>query len=316
MTRTRLNAGYTYSHRVRRGEDGPIARHLATRFGHSTEDEWRARLIEGRVRVSGEPVGPDHPVQAGDLIEYVREPWEEAVPDVELPVLHEDEHVLAVNKPAGLQVLPAGSRLEATAISIVRGGDPERAEWSPVHRLGRGTSGILLFGKTARARATLSEQFRERRAAKLYLAWVQGTALPTSLRVRERIGPVEHSRGRVHGASPAGRPALTLVRVLTRDDARSMSLVAAIPITGRPDQIRIHLACAGAPIVGDRLFGVGATLMNARPGDPGYLLHAAGLRFRHPATGHWARLRCRPPWTPAELDGARFLDLLRDRGLA
>lgn len=315
--RLRLNDGATYRHHARREEAGePLVGHLARRFPHSDADGWRAHVEAGRVLLNGAPATHDALLHEGDVIEYRRAPWEEPEIHAEIPVVLEDEHVLVVNKPAGLQVLPAGSRLRATALTLVRGDDPARAEWSPVHRLGRGTSGILVFGKTAFARSSLSAQFRERRLGKLYLAWVVGTSLKTSLRMREPIGSVPHSRGPVHAVAQRGKPSLTLGRVLRRDADRRMSLVAAEPVTGRPDQIRIHLAAAGAPIVGDPLYAPGGGLLDARPGDVGYLLHATALRFRHPATGKIVKLRCPPPWTPAELDGARFLDLLRGRGMA
>jgi 23S rRNA pseudouridine1911/1915/1917 synthase len=311
----RLNGGWTYAHRVGVQDSGePLLAHLASRFPHADEAAWRVHLEAGRVSVNGSPASEDRVLRAGDLVEYRRAPWEEPSIDVPVPAVFEDEHVLVVDKPAGLQVLPAGSRLQATVLAVVRGDDPARAEWSPVHRLGRGTSGLLVIGKTSLARSSLSAQFRERRLGKLYLAWVTGT-LPDSLRIREPIGPVDHPRGVVHSVAARGKPALTLVRTLRRDAERGMSLVAAEPVTGRPDQIRIHLAFAGAPLVGDPLYAPGAALLDARPGDVGYLLHATSLRFRHPATGAWMRVRCMPPWTPAELDGARFLDILRRRGM-
>ena len=317
MIQARENAGFTYSHRVPKDDAGlPLVAHLARRYSHADEAGWRLHVEAGRVTVNGAPAEADAAVREGDEVEYRRPPWEEHVVDAELRVVFEDEHVLVIDKPAGLQVLPAGSRLMATVLALVRGDDPARAEWSPVHRLGRGTSGLLVIGKTQLARSSLSAQFRERKLGKLYLGWVIGTALPVSLRLRDPIGPVPHPRGPVHAVAMRGKPSLTLARVLRRDVERDMSLVAAEPVTGRPDQIRIHLAAAGAPLVGDPLYAPGGALLDARPGDVGYLPHATMLRFRHPSTGAVVRLRCMPPWTPAELDGTRFLDLVRRRGHA
>jgi 23S rRNA pseudouridine1911/1915/1917 synthase len=166
-----------------------------------------------------------------------------------------------------------------------------------VHRLGRGTSGLVLFGKTKAARAALSLQVRACTPRKTYLAVVAGCGLPGSFVARQPIGQIEHGPLRIWVAARDGKPSVTRVRVLRRDAGRNLSLVAAQPITGRPDQIRIHLAASGAPLLGDPLFGVGGVpISNARPGEGGYRLHAAGLGFEHPVTGAPVKVRSRPPW--------------------
>jgi 23S rRNA pseudouridine1911/1915/1917 synthase len=176
----------------------------------------------------------------------------------------------------------------------VRASAPGRASAAPIHRLGRGTSGAILFGKTGPARQELSRQLREGRMGKLYLAIVP-TGLPASFVATHPIGPVATRRGVIHAACPTGKPSRTRGRVLAAL-ADGRALVAAWPITGRPDQIRIHLAALGAPIEGDPLFAPGGALLDARPGDCGYLLHAAGLSFAHPATGRRIRVRSLPSW--------------------
>jgi 23S rRNA pseudouridine1911/1915/1917 synthase len=107
----------------------------------------------------------------------------------------------------------------------------------------------------------------------------------------------------LHCAQPDGKPSATRLRVLARDEAAGRSLVAAQPITGRPDQIRIHLAARGAPLVGDPLFGPGGLpCSDARPGEGGYFLHAAALSVLHPATGRRLKLRSRPDWLSGVLE--------------
>jgi 23S rRNA pseudouridine1911/1915/1917 synthase len=144
-------------------------------------------------------------------------------------------------------------------------------------------------------------QFRERTLTKTYLAWVEGARLPGSFAAREPIGRIVHGLLAIHVAAEHGRAALTRVRVLRRvplpQDKLERALVAAQPITGRPDQIRIHLAAAGAPIVGDPLFGPGGTpKSDVPPGAGGYLLHAAALSFAHPAGGARIKVRSLPGW--------------------
>jgi 23S rRNA pseudouridine1911/1915/1917 synthase len=144
-------------------------------------------------------------------------------------------------------------------------------------------------------------QFRERTLTKTYLAWVEGARLPDSVAARQPIGQIVHGPLAIHVAAAEGRAALTRVRVLRRERGTTeRALVAAQPITGRPDQIRIHLAAAGAPIVGDPLFGPGGTpKSDVPPGAGGYLLHAAALSFAHPAGGARIKVRSLPGWLEA-----------------
>ncbi|MCC6409356.1 MAG: RluA family pseudouridine synthase [Planctomycetes bacterium] len=297
------NRGWIY-----RAQVGPeahglevLAYHVA-RFRHSNEGAWRESIELGRVLVNGRPTTVDARLRAGDELEFHRPPWDEPDAPAEFAVELEDEHVLVVSKPAGLQVLPAGPFLARTLLELVRASAPSRAEAAPAHRLGRGTSGLIVFGKSALARSSLARQFREFAPRKTYLAWVEGRELPTSFAARQPIARVAHGPLEIHVAASRGKPSLTRVRVLARSGARS--LVAAQPITGRPDQIRIHLAAAGAPIVGDPLFGPGGTpKSDAPPGAGGYLLHSSALAFRHPVTDAWVKRHSLPSWVTRDAAG-------------
>lgn len=290
------NEGFVYRACVAADAAGAsvLAFHVA-RFRHSDEATWRGAIESGRVLVNGRCVAPDEPLAAGDELEFHRPPWLEPAAPESFAVAFEDEHVLVVVKPAGLQVLPAGPFSARTLLTLVRASDASRAGAAPAHRLGRGTSGLIAFGKTAVGRASLNRQLREGCFGKTYLAWVEGAALPASFAARQPIARIQHGPIAIHAAAERGRASLTRVRVLRRE--RERSLVAAQPVTGRPDQIRIHLAAAGAPIVGDPLFGPGGTPKSAvPPGVGGYLLHAAALSFTHPTSGARIRLRSRPDW--------------------
>jgi 23S rRNA pseudouridine1911/1915/1917 synthase len=291
-----LNQGWIYRAQVGAEDAGRsvLAFHVA-RFRHSDEAAWRAAIELGRVLVNGRRVAADEPLCAGDELEFHRPPWKEPDAPGFFGVAFEDEHVLVVVKPAGLQVLPAGPFSTRTLLELVRASDASRAEAAPAHRLGRGTSGLMAFGKTAAARSSLARQFREFVPCKTYLAWVAGAALPDSFAARQPIARVPHGPLHIHVAAEQGRASLTRVRVLRREGERT--LVAAQPITGRPDQIRIHLAAAGAPIVGDPLFGPGGKpKSDVPPGAGGYLLHAAALAFVHPSSGVRIKVRSLPDW--------------------
>lgn len=295
---TPLNRGWVYVDRVAPNEHGArLLDYHARRFAHSTADEWRSAIESGRVLRNGRVAAAHDTLQQGDALEFHRPPWREPDAPAHFRIVHEDEEVLVVEKPAGLQVLPAGPFCERTLLSLVRASVPRFSECAPVHRLGRGTSGLVLFGRTSAARAELSRQFQECTLTKTYFALVNGVSLAPSAIARHPIGPLAHGPMTIYVARPDGKPSTTRVRVLARNVANDRSLVAAQPITGRPDQIRIHLAALGAPIVGDPLFGIGGVaISDATPGMGGYFLHAAGLRFRHPRTRLAVKLRSRPDW--------------------
>jgi 23S rRNA pseudouridine1911/1915/1917 synthase len=310
-----LNQGYVYKDRVRPADAGTsVLDYHVARFGHSDVELWRGSIANGSVRVNGARTSAETRLATGDELEFHRAPWHEPASPLFFDVLLEDEHLLAVCKPSGLQVIPAGPFLDHTLWSLVRKSAADRAECSPIHRLGRGTSGIVLFGKTTAARASLSAQFRGCTPCKTYLAIAAGSALPHSSIARHPIGSVPHGPMRLHVAREGGKASTTRLRVLARarsaeDGGTQRALVAAQPITGRPDQIRIHLAASGAPLAGDPLFGAGGVAKSdARPGEGGYLLHATGLSFEHPSSGARIKLRSRPAWLEREtedMQGAR-----------
>jgi 23S rRNA pseudouridine1911/1915/1917 synthase len=294
------NRGHIYRTRVGRADAGRtvLAFHVA-RFPHSDEMAWRESIEAGRVLVNGRRAAAGDTLSAGDELEFHRPPWNEPMAPESFDVAFENDDVLVVVKPAGLQVLPAGPFKSRTLLELVRASDASRAAAAPAHRLGRGTSGLIAFGKSARGRSSLARQLRELKLTKTYLAWVEGARLPDSFAARQPIARVAHGPLKIHVAAEHGRASLTRVRVLRRQHAgdAERALVAAQPITGRPDQIRIHLAAAGAPIVGDPLFGPGGTpKSDVPPGVGGYLLHAAALSFALPTGDARVKVRLLPDW--------------------
>ncbi len=289
-----MNLGFDYREQVSPADAGrTVLDYLTRRHRHSSEAVWRERIAAEEVELQGRPASVDDLLRAGQLLVWRRPPWIE--PDVPLgfAVLYRDAHLLAVAKPRGLPSVPNGGFLTHTLLHVVRRAFPEA---TPIHRLGRGTSGLVAFALTLEARSGLSAALREGRIEKTYRALVTGVPEREAFSVEVPIGPVPHPRlGHVHAASTRGRRAVTHVRVLGA--VQGDALVEATIPTGRPHQIRIHLAAAGHPLVGDGLYaaGGGLTAAPALPGDSGYWLHAMRLAFRHPATGAALEIECVPP---------------------
>ena len=291
------NEGYEYLERIPvRPEPGPetLLDYLARRHCHSSRDEWRGRIEAGLVLLDSQPAPPETLVRPGQWLAWRRPPWIEPDAPPGLTVLFDDEELLAVAKPAGLPTLPGAGFLQETLLNRIRQLAPGAA---PLHRLGRWTSGVVLCARTARARAELSRQWAAREIGKRYRALASGEPAQPEFTVSVPIGPVPHPLlGSVHAASPDGRAASTIVTVLERRTGEF--LCDARIATGRPHQVRIHLAAAGHPLVGDPLYVAGGRPPAdavAVPGDPGYLLHAAELTFRHPRTGDLLTIACGPP---------------------
>jgi len=294
-SRKRLNEGYCYRERVSPDAAGlPLLRYLSERYRHSTESDWLRHIEQGLVRIEGDPVAATHPLAEGELLTWHRPPWVEPTAPSSFAVVYRDEDVLAVVKPRGMPAMPGGGFLERTLLHRVRGLDPEA---SPLHRLGRGTSGLTLFTRHKTARRALTEAWKEGAVERDYLALVVGHFPRAETVLDYRIGAVPHRRlGEVVAVSPNGKKAVTRVRLLESREATS--LVEVHIETGRTHQIRIHLAAAGYPLEGDPLYprgGIPEPETTVLPGEPGYSLHAHHLGFPHPGDGEHVRLSCQPP---------------------
>lgn len=283
MTRL-LNQGYSYRSVIDGAWAGQtLVDHLAGIYTHSTRETWRQRLELGEVFLDGVRAAGDELVRGGQELVWHRPPWEEEETPQEFVVVFEDEWLLAVNKPSGLPTIPGGGFLENTLLYLVR------KQWpgvSPVHRLGRGTSGLVLFAKTKEVASKLLRDWNTPQVEKIYRALGEGVAKQDDFDIRTPIGLVPHPRlGHVWAASEEGKESRSVARVLGRGEGTTVFVVSLH--SGRPHQIRIHMAAVGHPLVGDPLYGPGGKPLEhlpGLPGDGGYLLHAEMLRFRHPVS--------------------------------
>jgi 23S rRNA pseudouridine1911/1915/1917 synthase len=291
----RLNGGCIYRERIALPAAGmPAIDYLTASRPHSTRAAWGARFADGQIALDGVPAAADAVLRAGQMLTWCRPPWVEPAVPLHFDVLLDDGDLLAVVKPRGLPTMPAGGFLEHTLLTLVRAGYPGA---NPLHRLGRHTSGLVLFARTPHAAADLSRAWRRHDVTKEYRALAAGVAEADQFAIDMPIGPVPHPRlGHVHAASPSGRPAHSVATVLERRHGTTVFRVGIT--TGRPHQIRIHLAAAGHPLVGDPLYASGGLPRSddpGLPGDGGYLLHAECLQFIHPRSRDRITLRAAPP---------------------
>ena len=271
-------------------------------------------IRSGEVRLNKGRAAADSRVAAGDLVRVppMRLPDRAAdgappVPAREFPILFEDEHLLAIDKPAGVAV-HGGSGVSSGVIEQLRRARPQARFLELVHRLDKETSGVLLLAKKRSALTHLQDQFRARGAdkavGKTYAALVAGD-WPESLKVIDvplHKGTGPDGERRVRATSPAdeqGRRSITLVRVARRFGG--FTLLDVTIKTGRTHQIRVHLANAGHPIAGDEKYGDFALNKRLARGEAAPLrfdrmfLHARRLRFTHPATGLTVELEAALP---------------------
>ncbi len=271
-------------------------------YRHSSRETWADRFADGEISRNGAPASPDAILAPGDLLEWRRPPWEEGEVPRDFRIVYEDADLIAVDKPAGLPVLPDGGYLENTLVHLLSlrypGENPV-----PAHRLNRGTSGLILFSRTPEARRALAAQFRDKTARrngemrKVYMA--RSVPYPDG-RVGDRIdietpiGEVPHLwLGSVYAAKADGKPSCSRCEIIATDADSTLWKIDLV--TGRPHQIRIHLASIGAPLLGDPLFLPGGhPRPDALPGDCGYFLRSVSLTFRHPATGEGMTLSVPP----------------------
>ena len=290
----RLNSGWTYREQVGPGGDGlRVLDYLAATRHHSTSEEWARRLERGEVEVDGSRVDTSAILHPGQIITWHRPPWHEDDVPTNFTIVHEDDSIVAVDKPAGLPTMPAGGYLNHTLLALMRETYPET---SPLHRLGRHTSGLVLFARTRAAASALARAWRDRSVKKTYRALGVGETRTGMFVIDVPIGPVPHPLlGTVQAAAKDGKPSHSVVVVL--EGGRDRTLFHVDITTGRPHQVRIHLAYAGHPLVGDPLYEAGGTLKHqpGLPGDGGYLLHAERLQFAHPVTGECMTLVAPPP---------------------
>jgi 23S rRNA pseudouridine1911/1915/1917 synthase len=288
-----------------------------------SRSQIRKAVEEGRVHVDGRTVKAGHRLRPGEVVELRipdPEPSELRPEEIPLSILYEDEHLLVVDKPAGMVVHPAAGHSSGTLVHALLhhcrdlSGIGGVLRPGIVHRLDRDTSGLLLVAKTDGAHRSLTEQFRDRRIEKTYLALVQGSPPAEEGEIRLPVGRHPADRKRMSTRSARGREAVTRWHV--RERFGTVTLLEVDLLTGRTHQIRVHLGAQGYPVVGDSVYGrSGWAKTVADPETRAILrgvkrqaLHAARIAFRHPVSGTPLSFR-----SPLPADLAELCEALRGR---
>lgn len=296
---------------------------LAARISNWSRARLQRLIEDSDVLVNGHSTKSSYKTRTGDEIELELH----ALPgsnfeaqEIPIDVVYEDDDLIVVNKPAGLIVHPAPGISSPTLANglafhfqkLSRAGGASRP--GIVHRLDKGTSGLLVVAKTESAHESLGDQFRAREIYKSYIALVHGLFDRDRGQVDQPIGRDPRNRTRM-AIVAGGRPALSLYRV--RQSFDRFSLIEVELKTGRTHQIRVHLASVKHPVVGDETYGGGRDKTVSDPQIRSAIaklqrqfLHAHELRFRHPRTGEALRFKA-----PLPADLANLLEFIHAKSL-
>jgi len=260
-------------------------------------------IEQGRVRVNGAPARASHKLGAGDRVladPPELTPSELAPESISLTILHQDEALVVLDKPAGLVVHPAPGHAQGTLVNALLhhvrdlAGIGGVARPGIVHRLDRGTSGVMVVAKTDAAHGALAKQFHDHTIERIYVAFARGAPAQEEGRIERAIGRHPSDRKRMSIVTKRGRAAATRWRVVRRFPKSGAVKLEIRPETGRTHQIRVHLSSHGLPLLGDETYGQAAGGAFARAlGRPA--LHAAVLGFVHPTTGEALRFEAPLP---------------------
>ncbi len=290
---------------------------LASVFPEFSRSRLSAWIKSGELLLDGHKVVPRHIVHGGERVELHAEPVDEtsvAAQAIALDVRYEDEHVLVINKPAGLVVHPGAGQRDGTLQNALLHYDSSLAavpRAGIVHRLDKDTSGVMVVARSLHAHAALVAQLQARQVHRQYAGLVYGEIIAGNT-IDAPIG--RHPRDRLRQAvveGPTGKPAVTHYRV--RERFRAHTLVECRLETGRTHQIRVHMAHDGHPLVGDNVYGslklprgASTELVEVMRGFRRQALHAEKLEFAHPVSAETVSVSAE---LPADL--RRLIDAIR-----
>jgi 23S rRNA pseudouridine1911/1915/1917 synthase len=280
-----------------------------------TRNQAQNLIEEGLVEVLGRSARANYRLRPGDVVRVgipEPEPIDTTPEDIPVDILYEDEHMVVVNKQAGIVVHPASGNLSGTLVNalLFHCGhlSPVGGEMRPgvVHRIDKDTSGVIVFAKDEPAHQALAEIFKKHEASREYVAVAMGKFKEREGTVTVPIGRHISERKKMSPVTLKGRDAITHYRVL--EDLGAASYIALRLKTGRTHQIRVHMAHIRHPLAGDVTYGGNSVRRVLGMKVDRQMLHARLLGFKHPITGEYMEFVSEPPE-----DMRRLLEFLRRR---
>lgn len=251
----------------------------------STKELWKSKVKSGNLTVNGKTVTIDYKVKAGDLTQHSSEPKIEPEVNTNIQFIYEDDSILVVDKPSPLPMHASGRYARNTLLNILTLAFPDK-DLKLLHRIDANTTGLVIIAKGKEIANNVRVQFEEKQIQKEYIALVEGIIEENNITSIQSIGN-EVLVGGARKVDETGKKAETNITVLERRTAKNQTLLSVIPLTGRTNQIRLHLAELGFPIVGDEGHKNQEFFKNnpfTYPTDS-LFLHAYKLNFKHPKTG-------------------------------
>lgn len=249
----------------------PIEEYFAIRFPYQSRKAWIAQINNGDISVNDVPAQTGYVLQEGDRIVTHAGIRQEPPANRSLKVVYQDSQLRVFNKPAPIPVHPSGRYFQNSMTEILKQLYPEEIP-RPVQRLDATTTGVIVFARTREAAGVLMSEFKSHRIKKEYLALVEGKPEKDKFCIDEPIGVLKGSHRGVGDQIENAKSAKTEVQWLATKDG--LSLLKIIPLSGRTNQIRVHLSSCGLPIYNDRVYG------NGSEENYQYGLHAWSLEFK------------------------------------
>ncbi|MEE3253960.1 MAG: RluA family pseudouridine synthase [Nitrospinota bacterium] len=261
-----------------------IEEYFSKRFTYQSLEAWVQQIKNGDIFVNGVTAETGYILKAGDRIVTHAGIRQEPPADRRMTVIYEDLDIRVFNKPAPIPVHPSGRYFQNSMTEVLKQLYPEEIP-RPVQRLDVITTGIIVFARTREAAAALMEEFQSHRIKKEYLAMVEGKPKEKKFFIDAPIGVLKGSHRGVGDLVEKAKPAKTKIQWLSSKNGRS--LLKVVPLSGRTNQIRVHLSSYGLPIYNDKVYGQG------NDENFQYGLHAWSLEFKY--LGRTMKFKVKPP---------------------